>query len=60
MCISDGHCIESYKFCNGVVDCYDGSDEDRCTDDSGVFFIAYGPLTFNQLIIIIMFAYVKN
>lgn len=46
MCISDGHCIESYKFCNGVVDCYDGSDEDRCPDDSGVLSIAFVPLTF--------------
>lgn len=40
-CVSDGKCIESYKFCNGVNDCEDGSDEDLCSGSSGVLFIAY-------------------
>lgn len=31
MCISDGRCIEAYHYCNGVVDCDDGSDEDQCS-----------------------------
>lgn len=43
MCTDGTQCIESYKFCNGIFDCDDRSDEDRCTDDSGVLSIAFVP-----------------
>lgn len=31
MCVSDGRCIEAYKYCNGIIDCSDASDEELCS-----------------------------
>lgn len=31
LCYSDGSCIEAYKYCNGIIDCPDESDESLCT-----------------------------
>lgn len=47
MCLSDGRCIESYKYCNNVIDCEDGSDED-C---SGVLYIFLFISHFNDKLI---------
>lgn len=34
MCVSDGRCIEAYKYCNGIVDCNDATDEENCSGHS--------------------------
>nr|XP_017095011.2 basement membrane-specific heparan sulfate proteoglycan core protein isoform X6 [Drosophila bipectinata] len=36
----DGSCIEGYKYCNGIVDCADGADEDNCPTDN---YVDYDP-----------------
>lgn len=38
MCISDGRCLEGYKFCNGIIDCDDGSDEELCSGFCTIYF----------------------
>lgn len=47
MCVSDGRCIEAYKYCNGIVDCYDATDEENCPGQPGcswaILFFALNP-----------------
>lgn len=45
-CPNDGICIAGYKFCNGLQDCLDGSDERNCPTRTYDHF--YGIYKFNK------------
>lgn len=60
ICVSDGRCIEGYKYCNGIVDCDDESDEFYCSGFYNKYYIllaVFIPSVYNTFLLIFLFQY---